>query len=154
MLDANLIITNEIKNSNSISIHIRRGDYVSNQHTNDIHGLCSLDYFYKSVQYMNSKIYNPIYFIFSDDMDWVKKNFNTENLKYKFIETNMNQNHLDLILMSYCKHNIISNSSFSWWGAWLNININKIVIAPKIWFANKKMNNLISDLIPNNWITL
>lgn len=154
MLGNNLLITNEIINSNSISIHIRRGDYVSNQHTNEIHGLCSLDYFYKSVQYMDSKFYNPIYFIFSDDIEWVMKNFNTENIKYKFIDTNKNHHHLDLILMSYCKHNIISNSSFSWWGAWLNSNVNKIVIAPKIWFANKKMNNLISDLIPNNWISL
>lgn len=142
-------LVEDIKNTNSVSIHIRRGDYITNQKTNSVHGTCSLDYYQTAIEHINNKIKNPIFFIFSDDIEWVKNNLKTEFPTF-FIEGN--KDYEDLILMSYCKHNIIANSSFSWWGAWLDHNPNKIVIAPKKWFNVNNINT--SDLLPNSWINL
>ncbi len=143
---------NIIKNTNSVSLHIRRGDYVLNPNTNRIHGICDIDYYFKSTEYMCSNTENPIFFIFSDDMNWVKQNIKIKAEHY-YVDFNNSQNDFeDMRLMSFCKHNIIANSSFSWWGAWLNDNRNKIVIAPKKWFNDSSKDT--TDLIPSSWIRI
>tara|TARA_B100000768_G_scaffold171231_1_gene178340 strand:- start:1075 stop:1929 length:855 start_codon:yes stop_codon:yes gene_type:complete len=144
---------NEINNITSVSLHIRRGDYLSNSTYNNIYGICDLTYYYKAIDYLINQLGNNIkVFIFSDDIYWVSKNFKLP-VKTQIIKHNSSQNsHEDLRLMSNCKHNIIANSSFSWWGAWLNKYPNKIVIAPKKWFADKNKNN--PDILPSNWIRL
>lgn len=126
-------------NTNTVSIHVRRGDYLNNP---TFHVCPPMSYFKKSLRYiecvdLNEKIDNVL--IFSDDIEWCKDNFTDNEYKYNFIE---GQNDIeDLFLMSYCNHNIITNSSFSWWGSWLNKNINKIVCAPHRWFGDEwKMN--------------
>ncbi|MDR1877050.1 MAG: alpha-1,2-fucosyltransferase [Flavobacteriaceae bacterium] len=142
-----------IKNVNSVSIHIRRGDYVTNTGANQLFGLCDLDYYKKAVRLIESKIEAPHYFIFSDDIEWAKQNIQVGNSKTDFIDFNdSSKNYEDMELMKNCKHNIIANSSFSWWGAWLNDNPNKIVIAPKKWFASQEMDS--KDLIPLTWVQL
>jgi hypothetical protein len=148
-----LKIQNDIMNSNnSVSLHIRRGDYVENAKTNQYHGTCSLGYYSKALEYITNKIGRDInIFVFSDDIDWVKN-----NLKFDFPTTYVSSKEIpdyeELILMSKCKHNIIANSSFSWWGAWLNNNSGKIVIAPKRW-ANKDEDSF-KDIIPSSWIKI
>lgn len=139
----------KIKSCNSISLHVRRGDYVQNSLTNQFHGLCSLDYYTNAIRYIEMKIKNIEIFVFSDDINWCKENLKY-NLPLHFIETN--DAHNDLYLMTQCKHNVIANSSFSWWGAWLNANNEKIVIAPKQWFA--KTSIITQDIIPASWIKL
>lgn len=135
---------NLIRKTNSVSIHIRRGDYVNLQH---FHGLCGLDYYRKSIDFITKNIKNPYLFIFSDDMQWVKKNLKTD-APCEYIDFNNGSDSAwDMWLMANCKHNIIANSSFSWWGAWLNQNPNKIVIAPKQWFSNGSK----TDIVPVNW---
>jgi hypothetical protein len=140
----------EIKDSTSIGVHIRRGDYVTNIKSAKYHGICSMDYYNDSFEYMSKIISNPKYFIFSDDINWAINNIKI-NYPIRFISTNMKIPHYDLSLLSLCKHQIIANSSFSWWAAWLNKNLNKIVIAPKKWFTKDKDAN---DLCPTNWIKL
>lgn len=126
--------------SNSVSIHVRRGDYIYKQ---DRHPVIDISYYNQAIKYFN---YCDNFLIFSDDIEWCKKNF-TGN-KFIFIEGEAD--YIDLWLMSLCNHNIIANSSFSWWGAWLNQNPNKKVISPKIWFGpNKKLDT--RDLIPLDW---
>ena len=128
---------------NTVSIHIRRGNYVQLAHN---HYNLSLDYYRKSIDYF--KGYNIL--IFSDDIRWCKDNF--KGNKYTFIE---DQNDIeDLYLMSLCSHNVIANSTFSWWGAFLNKNLNKIVIYPDKWFGPGNKDLKISDLVPDNWICL
>lgn len=144
-------IVQEIKNSNSISLHIRRGDYVADLMTNKFHGICSLEYYAEAVKYIAKKVENPVFYIFSDDIEWVKDNFKID-FPMKYISDGILKDYEELILMSYCKHNIIANSSFSWWGAWLNKNHEKIVIAPKQWFAKNNIDT--SDLILETWIRL
>ncbi len=142
---------NTLSSESSVSIHIRRGDYVNNAETNTLHGTCSVEYYNSAIDYISSKIHTPVFYIFSDDMDWVKSNF---IIKHKFIyvtETPVGKDYFEMCLMSYCKHNIIANSSFSWWAAWLNQNPDKIVVAPKKWM-NTSINT--NDLIPANWIRL
>ena len=141
-----------IKKKESISLHIRHGDYVTNKHTNNVHGICSLDYYKNSVSTIEKKIKNAHFFIFSDDLNWAKENLNfIKNIT--FIELSKNiPDHEEMYLMSQCKHNIIANSSFSWWGAWLNPNDKKMVIAPKKWFNDTSINT--SDLIPEGWLCL
>lgn len=138
----------KIKNSNSVCIHIRRGDYISNAKTNKFHGSCSLKYYYNAIGIIIKKVKNPTFFIISDDSQWTK-----ENLKLKYPTTYININspkkgHEDLRLMLNCKHFIIANSSFSWWGAWLSNNPNKIVCAPKRWFKSTHE----GDIVPKSWI--
>lgn len=147
----NIKVANEIKNSNSVSIHIRRGDYINNTVTLATHGLCSLDYYNASIKHISEKVEQPEFFIFSDDIAWVKDNLKID-FPIHYVEHNYgSESYNDMRLMCLCKHNIIANSSFSWWGAWLNQNSNKIVIAPKRWF-NKA--NDTKDLIPAEWIML
>ncbi len=133
---------------NAVSIHFRRGDYIGNsKHETD-----NATYYKEAIQLIESKIENPVYFLFSDDMPWVKENFTT-NFETHYVDFNdASTNFEDIKLMASCKHNIIANSSFSWWGAWLNNNPNKIVIAPKVWFNNENVNT--NDIIPENWIKL
>ncbi|AYJ79911.1 alpha-1,2-fucosyltransferase [Aliarcobacter cryaerophilus ATCC 43158] len=142
-----------LKFKNSCSLHIRRGDYTHKSNAN-IHGVCSLDYYKNAIEVMKNQLGNDIvYFIFSDDIEWVKNNLIIENAIYiDSQETRLP--HEDIYLMSLCNHNIIANSSFSWWGAWLNQNQKKIVIAPKKWFENTKMQKQVKDIIPDTWIKI
>lgn len=131
---------------NTCSLHIRRGDYVSNPKAKSIHGTCSLDYYKKALQLVNSSYNNTHFFIFSDDIEWAKKNLPVENTMY--VEGTKIP-HEDLYLMSLCHHNITANSSFSWWGAWLNTNLEKMVISPKKWYVQKE-----NEVICKNWIKI
>jgi hypothetical protein len=146
------IILKSILSSESVSLHIRRGDMISNPEVAKVHNACDLNYYNDSISLLNSKLVTPNYYVFSDDIEWAKENIKTFN-KTTFINHNIgNLAWLDMQLMARCKHNIIANSSFSWWGAWLNNNKEKIVISPKKWFNTS--NNDTKDLIPNGWIRL
>lgn len=129
-----------------VSVHVRRGDYLP---LVDYHGLCSETYYHDAMRYMSEKLPNAVFVFFSDDMDWVKENLNSEGAVY--VDWNQGKDSWqDMYLMSQCKCNIVANSSFSWWGAWLNGNANKIVIAPSRWFTFSSN----YDILPNSWITL
>ncbi len=138
----------QIQNSNSVSLHVRRGDYVQNSNTNKIHGVCDLNYYKRAIKYILEKMDNPMFFIFSDDIKWCKENF--DFLENKIFVDKTKSAIEDLELMKNCKHNIIANSTFSWWGAWLNENNEKIVIGPKQWFVKKEWKNL--NLVCEGWI--
>lgn len=145
----------KIKNSNSIAIHIRRGDYVNDKMTAEYHGSCSLDYYLEGIKLLASKKEDFTLVFFSDDSDWVKEQFDDLPYSKIIIDHNKAENSWkDMLLMSSCHHNIIANSSFSWWAAWLNENSEKIVIAPKHWFAEKELEKSTKDLIPSEWICL
>ncbi len=142
----------EILNSNSVSLHIRRGDYVSLKSASEYHGVLSLEYYYKAIETIKKQHPSITVFVFSDDMEWVKQNLKLSD-KCVYVDFNKSENSVfDMYLMSCCKHNIIANSSFSWWGAWLNTNKDKIVIAPKAWFTKKDLT--INDLIPDTWLQM
>lgn len=134
---------------NSISVHIRRGDYVENPMALSSHGICDVEYYKKAYSFFEKLNTNNFYYCFSDDALWVEENL--WFIQNKIIITNNDNNPAeDLRLMSNCKHNIIANSSFSWWGAWLNENPNKNVIAPSKWTNI----HYKPDIIPSNWIIL
>jgi hypothetical protein len=133
----------------SVSLHIRRGDYLNSVNAN-IHGVCDLDYYKKAVSVLNTKLDEANYFIFSDDIAWVKEHLKLDNGFY--IDSKEKRiPHEDIYLMSLCDHNIIANSSFSWWGAWLNQNNEKLVIAPNRWFADEKMEINAKNIVSENW---
>lgn len=145
----NLRIANDINNCCSVSLHIRRGDYVSDQKTADFHGLCSLKYYNSAIKMLVEELPNLHFFVFSDDIVWAKANLKLEH-PVTFVDHNaVDQGHEDLRLMSLCRHHIIANSSFSWWGAWLNPRSDKIVIAPDRWFRDPAIDT--RDLIPSSW---
>lgn len=150
LTDKNLDILSKILGSQSVSIHIRRGDYYSNPTAYKIYGnICEKEYYSKAINLIKSKVENPQFYIFSDDIEWAKNNLDLDNSNY--IDWNKADNsYIDMQLMSNCKHNIIANSTFSWWGAWLNNNENKIVIAPNKWFNGK----VTQDIIPENWMKI
>jgi hypothetical protein len=138
----------QIKNDpSSVSVHVRRGDYVSNENAAKFHGLTGVDYYKAAVKEMTKHVKNPNLYVFSDDPDWCKKNIKfTQQTIYVSHNTDGSE---DMRLMKACRHNIIANSSFSWWGAWLNENSNKIVIAPNQWFSHSESNT--KDIIPGSW---
>ena len=146
------MFSDRIQSTESVSLHVRRADYVQNALTNKIHGTCDQDYYDRAIRYIAERVNHPHFFIFSDEPEWVK-----DNLKIGFPMTvvdcnDASRNYEDLRLMSTCKHNIIANSSFSWWGAWLNPNPDKLVITPEQWFNDKKRNT--KDLIPEQWVKM
>jgi hypothetical protein len=140
----------ELKEQPSVALHIRRGDY-KNEETLRYHGIVPTTYYQQAVQLVQSRIKNPQFYIFSDDAQWVKDNLKLEQAT--IVSGALSQTHFeDLYLMSQCRHNIIANSSFSWWGAWLNDHPEKIVIAPQKWFNEGPKD--IQDLHPDGWIKL
>jgi hypothetical protein len=144
-------LSETIRRKNSVSIHIRRGDYIYNSEEYKIHGLCSIDYYKKAVECIANKAGELTLFIFSDDIEWVKNNLKFD-FPIIFVDNNVDDIHEDLRLMSLCKHNIIANSTFSWWGAWLNNNKEKIVIAPKKWFNEFEADT--KDIYPDSWMRI
>ena len=154
MTEENKRLANQIiENNDSVSLHVRRGDYLTSKGAREV--FCSPfdDGFYeRAVEYIERKLDDPVFYLFSDEPDWVKDNL-IINHKTVVIDINKAENsYWDMKLMSLCKHNIIANSTFSWWAAWLNENSNKIVIAPKAWSYDKAFSH--DDLIPKEWVIL
>lgn len=133
----------KLLNKKTCSIHIRRGDYLG---LPEHHPVCDIEYYTQAISKFDKEV---IFLIFSNDIEWCKKEF----IGPQFIFIENEKDYIDLWLMSLCKNNIIANSSFSWWGAWLNTNPDKIVITPKSWFG-KAINHNTQDLIPNDWVSL
>jgi len=141
----------KIINSNSVGIHIRRGDYLRSKK----HNVCDLTYYIKAIKYMQEQILSPRFFVFSDDISWCLKNLRLDNGDFVNLKDSKINFINDFWLLSLCKHTIIPNSTFSWWAAWLSENPDKIVVAPHRWFNNEALNaQAIRDTIPDNWVRL
>ena len=150
--DRNRLIAETIGSCESVSIHVRRGDYVMNSETSQVHGVCSPDYYSEAIRHIAGRVHRPHFFIFSDDVSWAR-----ENIRPGFPSMVVDHNgpehaYEDIRLMSLCKHHVIANSSFSWWGAWLSENSEKIVVAPSQWFRTGSYDT--NDLVPEGWIRL
>lgn len=138
---------------NAVSLHVRRGDYVSLISANKWHGVCSLGYYETAINSMKEKLANPVFFVFSDDIAWCRENIHfPEWMVAYYVDHNGSAGHEDLRLMYSCSHHITANSSFSWWWAYLGRNPGKTIIAPKKWFQADTF--LIQYLIPHLWILL
>ncbi|MFN8447792.1 MAG: alpha-1,2-fucosyltransferase [Anaerolineae bacterium] len=138
-----------IRRVQSVSLHIRRGDYATNAETRSIHGLLPLDYYQTAVQHIAKSVDQPHFFVFSDDPVWA-----CDHLRLDFPLTVVDYNGAerdfeDMRLLSLCQHHIIANSSFSWWGAWLCENPDKIVCAPKRWLQDTRYDT--DEVVPATW---
>jgi Glycosyl transferase family 11 len=146
----NVTIADLIQRSAAVSLHVRRGDYVSDAKVRSVHGVCDLDYYARAMAAIEARVAAPSYFVFSDDPDWTRANLISAH-PMTFITANPGARaYRDMRLMSLCQHHIIANSSFSWWGAWLNPQAAKIVVAPSQWFAGG--HNDARDLLPASWL--
>jgi hypothetical protein len=146
-----LVYQDKIISSESTSVHIRRGDYVNNRETEYFHGVLPNNYYEEATNIIYHKYLKPCFFIFSDDIEWVKNNFTIPG-EVNYVSDNGFDEVEEMYLMSLCKHNIIANSSFSWWGAYLNSNPHKIVVAPKKWINSDKYDT--GKLLPVSWIKI
>lgn len=144
--NANLI--EMMKKHNSVSIHIRRGDYVKKIRSGNYFPPLSVEYYNRAIALMRKKISSPTFYVFSDDIGWSIQNLNLKNAI--FVDQNSKNPVEDMRLMSHCKHHIIANSAFSWWGSWLNPNKNKCIIGPNKWSSLPYTEGIISK----SWITL
>jgi hypothetical protein len=141
-----------IASCTAVSLHIRRGDYVSNPTHNAMHGVCGLDYYRRAVQHIGKHVDEPVFFLFSDDPAWVAENLKIDASTVLVDHNGPDTPCEDLRLMSRCAHHVIANSSFSWWGAWLNSSSKKRIVAPTPWFQDPSIDT--RDLIPEGWVTL
>ena len=132
-----------------VSLHVRRGDYVN---LSNVHFLCGPEYYRDAIDLIAARVKNPHFFLFSDDIDWVLENI---KILHPFTPVDINSGdagYFDMELMKHCHHNIIANSTFSWWGAWLNQNPGKIVVAPRKWHRDNQ--NKEWDIFPDEWIVI
>jgi len=150
----NKSVADKITATNSVSIHVRRKDFITNPKISYIYGELTQKYYSEALDYISSRIKDIKIFVFSDDIAWVQK-----NMPFPFETTHVSQNNTeelayqDLRLMSLCKHHIIANSTFSWWGAWLGQEKNKIVVGPKKWWANDTRYNS-DNLLLKEWVKI
>lgn len=135
----------------SVMIHVRRGDYVTDATTLKVHGICSPAYYASSIRVLRERVASPRFFVFSNDMAWARANLPLGDDAI-FIEGNAKEPEMDVHLMAQCRHHIIANSSFSWWGAWLGESPSQIVIAPDPWFDDLSLTT--ADLIPAKWMRI
>jgi len=150
---SNLRLADEIMATPAVSLHVRRGDYVANKKTNAIHGLCSKGYYHRALtQIATAAGICPLVFVFSDDPQWVRDNLDLPFPKRVVAENDSDHQYEDLRLMTLCRHHVIANSSFSWWGAYLNPSVSKQVVAPRQWFAAPDKDN--PDICPPGWLQL
>lgn len=151
--EKNMKVCDQMKIENSVAIHIRKG----NDYTNDKlwDGTCQIEYFYDAINYIKNHVVDPHFYLFTDNIKWVKENI--KGINYSVVDWNPikgKYNFRDMQLMSCAKHNIISNSTYSWWGAWLNSNPNKIVVAPKTWFNPAIESYRDNEIVCESWIAL
>jgi Glycosyl transferase family 11 len=152
LVGRNADVAREIADCKAVSLHVRRGDYVNDEVTHEVHGTCGLDYYARAVDFIASRINNPVFFVFSDDPAWVREQLKMPH-SMKIVDHNGPEHgYEDMRLMSLCNHHIIANSSFSWWGAWLNSRQDKIVLAPKRWLNNSDVDT--RDICPDSWVRL
>lgn len=144
----NRAISDEIQEVNSVSLHVRRGDYVMNEKIRAVHGFCDLAYYHRAEDRVARTIKNPHFFVFSDDPEWVADHIKLHH-PARYISHNGSMAHEDLRLMSCCRNHVIANSSFSWWAAWLSRTPDKLVIAPDRWFNDPSVDT--DNLIPPDW---
>lgn len=133
---------------NSVSLHVRRSDYANIKATKDTHGLMGLAYYQEAIKVIEQKVDAPTFFVISDDPAWCKKNIKIKKHETVYIDHNKT-GWKDMQLMSLCQNHIIANSSFSWWGAWLDQSPKKVVVGPKRWFADTTIKT--RDVIPATW---
>jgi len=146
-------VAEKIQAEESVSIHVRRSDYVRNPRNVEMFEECSLDYYRAAMKFIAARYAGAHFFVFSDDSDWALRHLQKSDFPMTFVTHNDALTaHEDLTLMQQCRHNIIANSTFSWWAAWLNSNARKIVISPRKWFKNSRRNEI--DLLPADWIRL
>ena len=142
-------LLHKMEQQECVAVHVRRGDYKGLE---SIFGsLWDEEYYEQALKKIKTQVMNPVFYFFSDDIVWTKEHFHEENAIY--IESQLFSHYedwYDMCLMSHCKHNIIANSTFSWWGAWLNQNPDKVVIAPKKWMKD----DVMMDMCPLDWIRL
>lgn len=143
---SNAKLLEEISNCESVCLHIRRGDYVGTNHQ-----VCTIEYYLKAINEMNKIVKKPIYYIFSDDIKWVRENIVFDKKDNIVYIDKKNDNYEELRLMYTCKNFIISNSSFSWWASFLSKNEKKNIISPSVWTRNE---NIPCDMIDKNWIKI
>jgi hypothetical protein len=141
-------LNSKISNCISVGVHVRKADYLSSKNS-QIYSVCSKDYYLNSMLYILKKYPEAVFYIFTDDKDWVVDNIDFSGINHEYISM---RPHEDLFLMSKCRHNIISNSTFSWWSAWLNNYTDKVVVSPQNWFVTES--NITHDIIPNEWIRI
>ena len=147
--NANIELASQLANCNAVSCHVRRGDYLLDER----YLVCTPKYYTEAISKMNEMVKPDLYVVFSDDIDWCKENLPAVigQRKVVYVDWNKKENsYRDMQLMSLCRHNIIANSSFSWWGAWLGQHEDKVVIAPRKWVREPIINNPICD----NWIKI
>jgi hypothetical protein len=148
----NAAVAARIDAVNAVSLHVRRTDYINEAEINRFHGTCSLEYYQRAVAYVGSLVEAPHLFVFSDDHQWARDNLRF-GMPMTIVASNTpDRGYRDMQLMARCRHHIIANSSFSWWGAWLNPSADKIVVAPSRWF-NASTNDT-RDLLPASWVRL
>ena len=146
----NAAIADVIHRRTAVSLHVRRGDYVSDAKIQSVHGVCGLDYYARAMAAVEAQVASPHYIVFSDDPDWTRANLTSPH-PMTFVTCNSAERGFrDMQLMSLCHHHIIANSSFSWWGAWLNARADKVVVAPERWFASGGKD--ARDLVPAGWV--
>ena len=145
-------VLEQIRSSRSASIHFRRGDYVENPEFQTMFGSTPMDYYNKAVNLLREKVGDFILYVFSDDLEYVRKNFQPDVRRVYVDVSTPNTAYEDMRLMSHCEHNIMSASTFSWWSAWLNPHPGKVVIVPTPWFGQSTKDG--SDIVPDAWIQL
>lgn len=145
-------IVTGIQKVNSVSIHIRRTDYTSKE-VIALKGQTTMRFYRNAMAMVEAEVGNPVYYMFSDDIQWVKENFPMQDRTVHYIDHNISHSAIeDFYLMQHCKHNIITHSTFGWWAAYLNANPGKIIIAPNKWFIKKSHND--KDICPPAWRTI
>jgi hypothetical protein len=138
-----------------VSLHVRRGDYVTNPTYSKRHGFCGLGYYNTALAHVAGVLprgAKPRLFVFSDDLEWSKSNIKPGKMPAEYVDPDAIPDYETLVLMSHCRHHIISNSTFAWWGAWLNPDPGKIVIAPRRWMIDE--NTRTDDVVPETWVRL
>lgn len=140
-----------IESQNAVAVHVRRGDYVTLASAAKFHGTCGVEYYQNAVTEMEQRLGRPNYFVFSDDMEWARNNLSFMRDACFVAGEEGRPSCVGIHLMASCKHNVIANSSYSWWGAWLGRELDRIVIAPKHWSFGGPQS---AEVLPASWIAL
>jgi hypothetical protein len=147
---ANRAVLQRMQGTTPVSLHVRRGDYVSNPTTAAYHGTCSPEYYRQAVEHIAQRCGALTLFVFSDDQEWVRAHMPFAHPTVHVDCNPPDRGVWDMHLMKHCRHHVVANSSFSWWGAWLNPSPDKIVAAPRRWFTDASIDT--SDLVPASWV--